>query len=370
MILAISNQNEKLIRELCAKYDYDEIDVYTGIKDLKDFAIRELQNLSNFKYLILDITNLKEKEEMIVKSVVAIKSMHNIRIIIYGAGYKEGDSILAKLFNEGIYNFIIGDTYQKQDVEFEKCLVGDGNSYKDSIRFRVEETNKKGKDKIIVKKEYKKLKQLLTVGIAGTESHIGVSTQALVLCRFFNERGLNACYISSSSKDIIGNMKLLTEEKKDKEVFEYQGVDMYSNSNNIDAIKYGYDVYIYDYGILNDNNLDMFIKNDKRIIIGGTKLWELKNLFLTINKLESLEDVYYILNNCPANEKNTMLSNMGKYKKKTYFSDVISNPFEVGKNGDIYQEIFKDNLEEKHSQLVTKERKNIFNIFRSFKNEK
>ena len=65
MILAITNTNEKLIREICAKYNYDEIEVYTGIKNLQDFAIRELQNLSSFKYLILDITDLKEKEETI-----------------------------------------------------------------------------------------------------------------------------------------------------------------------------------------------------------------------------------------------------------------------------------------------------------------
>ena len=32
LILAITNSNEKLIRELCAKNNYDEIEVYTGIK--------------------------------------------------------------------------------------------------------------------------------------------------------------------------------------------------------------------------------------------------------------------------------------------------------------------------------------------------
>lgn len=93
MILAISNNNEKLIREICAKFDYDEIEVYSGIKNLQEFAIRELQNLSNFKYLILDISDIKEKQESIIKSVVAIKSMHNIRIIIMATGYKEVDRL-------------------------------------------------------------------------------------------------------------------------------------------------------------------------------------------------------------------------------------------------------------------------------------
>ena len=133
MILAITNTNEKLIRELCAKHDYDEIEVYTRVKDLQDLAIRELQNLSNFKYLILDITDLKEKEETILKSVVAIKSMHNIRIIIMATGYKEG-----------IYNFIIGDSYSKQDEKFEKCLFKEGNEYKDAVRFRMENAENRG----------------------------------------------------------------------------------------------------------------------------------------------------------------------------------------------------------------------------------
>ena len=40
VILAITNTNEKLIREICAKNGYDDIEVYTGIKDLQDFSIR------------------------------------------------------------------------------------------------------------------------------------------------------------------------------------------------------------------------------------------------------------------------------------------------------------------------------------------
>ena len=130
LILAITKNNEKLIREICAKYDFDEIEVYTGIKNLQEFSIRELQNLKSFKYLILDITDLKEKEDAIIKSVVAIKSMQKIRIIIMATGYKEGDNLLSRLFKEGIYNFVIGDSYKKQEEEFEKCLSKDGNDYK------------------------------------------------------------------------------------------------------------------------------------------------------------------------------------------------------------------------------------------------
>lgn len=363
MILAITNSNEKLIRELCAKNNYDEIEVYTGIKNLQDFAIRELQNLDNFKYLILDITDLKEKEEIIIKSVVAIKSMHNIRIIILATGYRQGDNILSRLFKEGIYNFIIGDSYQKQDEEFEKCLSNEGNTYKDAIRFRVDENTTKRKSKVIIKKEYKKLKQLLTVAIAGTQEHIGATTQALLLCKFFNDRGLKACYICANNSEDIKELQDNLGKTLTNGMFQYKDIDIYDKNEKITAMAYGYDVYIYDYGVLNTNNLELFINNDKRIIVGGSKLWEIKNIFFTFTELKDLEDVYYIITHCPIEEKNTVTSNMGKFKKKTYFSEYAPNPFEI-KNSEIFQEIFKDEVEEKNNNLVTVENKGIFGYFR------
>ncbi len=363
MILAITNTNEKLIREICAKNDYDDIEVYTGIKDLQDFAIRELQNLNSFKYLILDITNRKEREETIIKSVVAMKSMHSIRIIILATGYKEGDSILSKLFREGIYNFVTGDSYQKQDEEFKKCLSQEGNDYKDAIRFRVEEINVKGKNKVIIKKEYKKLKQLLTVAVAGTQNHIGATTQALLLCKFFNERGLKACYVCANNSKDIQELRENTGKELNNGMFQYNGIDLYDKNEKISAMSYGYDVYIYDYGTLTNENLDSFIKNDKRIIVGGSKLWEIRNIFMAIAKLKELEDVYFIISHCPAEDKNALSSNMNKYKKNTYFSEYAVNPFEM-KNSEIFQAIFKDNVEEKNNNLVTVEKKSIFNLFK------
>ena len=74
MVLGITINNEKLIREICAKYDYDDIEVYTGIRNLKDYAVRELQNLTSFKYLILDISDYKDKEEIVSSSSNKITS--------------------------------------------------------------------------------------------------------------------------------------------------------------------------------------------------------------------------------------------------------------------------------------------------------
>ena len=81
-------------------------------------------------------------------------------------------------------------------------------------------------------------------------------------------------------------------------------------------------------------------------------------------KLEELEDVFYILSHCPSDDKNTLTSNMGKYRKKTFFSEYAPNPFELNKNAEIYQTIFKDNIEEKSNSIITVEKTGFFNIFK------
>ena len=133
MILAITRDNEKLIYEVCKENGFESPQVLTGVESLKKFAIQELRNLNNYKQIIIDITSTNETEDEIVQSVVAIKSMYNIRIIIVALGFQEGNPLLSKLFNEGIYNFVNSNTYYEQKEQFKKCLSSEGCLYKDAI---------------------------------------------------------------------------------------------------------------------------------------------------------------------------------------------------------------------------------------------
>ena len=149
MILAITKNNENLIYDVCKKNNLGLPQIITGIDSLYKFAVQDLKSLSNYKAIIIDVCSTKEKEEDIVKAVVAIKSMYNVRIIILALGYKEGNSLLAKLFNEGIYNFVNGTDYETQIQQFRLSFSKDGNQYKDAVRFRGEIANI-GKDSVII----------------------------------------------------------------------------------------------------------------------------------------------------------------------------------------------------------------------------
>lgn len=363
MILAITRENEKLVYEVCKELGDEVVQVANGIESLKRFAIKETINLNNYKHIIIDIDSTKESEDDIVQSISAIKSMYNIRVIILALGHEEGDRLLSKIFNEGVYNFVNAKTNFEQKEQLKNCLTGEGNQYKDAIRYRQKiEDNKK--NKVIIKKEYKTLKQFVSIAVAGTEKHIGVTTQAILITMFLKSLNMNVCYICGNEKNEIKNIgKLKGVEFKDG-MYTYKGIDLYSNTNKIDAMKYGYDFYIYDYGIFNDKTMDNFLSKDVKIIVAGTKTWEIDDTFRVLSELEQVKDINYIFNFSSDEEKIRFKNDLKKYVKNLYFSNITTDTWNEDINSNIYHEVFKDYIAEKSNKLEVIEKKNIFSIFR------
>lgn len=364
MILAITKDNEKLIYEVCKENSFESPQVLTGVESLKRFAIHELKNLNNYKQIIIDITSTKETEDEIVQSVVAIKSMYNIKVIIVALGFQEGNSLLSKLFNEGIYNFVNASTYYEQKEQFKKCLSNEGYQYKDAVRFR-QSIESSRKNKIIIKKEYKKLKQFVNIAVAGTQKHIGVTTQSILITKFLKSLNMNVCYICATNKNEIKNLETIDEVKVKEGFYTYNDIDLYNNENKIDAMQYGYDFYIYDYGILNENTLDNFWSKEVKIIVGGTKVWETDETFRVLSLLEKIPQINYIFNFSSNEEKAKFRRILKDYVKNIYFSEYTTDAFSSNINTDIYHEIFKDYIVEKSKKLEIIEKKGLFALLKS-----
>lgn len=367
MIIYVSKDNERLIGCLKDKINTSEIQTITGVKHLKRFVLQEMKNLNNFEHIIIDIAGLTDSEDDIVDSIVAIKSMYSIRIIIVALGYNEGNSTLSKLFGEGIYNFVTATMIDEQKRELLECITVDGKQYKDSVRFRKTEQLTNSKDKVIIKKEYKKIKQCVTIAVAGSQSHIGITSQAIAITKFLSNLKLNVCYIQANGKEDIETLENLFDITKKDDFITYENIDMYSKDKTVNAVGYGYDFYVYDMGVLTDiTDIDTFITKDVKVIVSGTKAWEQNNLLEVFNKLEKLQDINFIFNFTPELQKKEITKNMGKFGIKTYFSNYIPDPFMTDENDKIYHNIFKDYIAEKSSKLevITIKKKRILDIFR------
>ncbi len=366
MIIYVTKDNEKLISCLKNKVNTSEIQLITGVKYLKRFVLQEMKNLNNFEYIIIDISGLTDTEDDIVDSIVAIRSMYSIRIIIVALGYSEGNSTLARLFREGIYNFITATTIDEQEKELLECITADGKQYKGSVRFRKMEQSTNSKDKVIIKKEYKKIKQCVTIAVVGSQEHIGTTSQAIAITKFLSNLKLNVCYIQANGKEDIQTLENLFDVTKKDDFISYENIDMYSKDKTVNAVSYGYDFYVYDMGILTDiADIDTFITKDIKIIVSGTKSWEQDNLLDVFNKIDVLQDINFIFNFTPEVQKKEITKNMGRFGIRTHFSGYIPDPFLPDANDKIYHSIFKDYISEKSSKVeVIQKKKSIFDIFR------
>lgn len=126
-----------------------------------------------------EIKNMEEIKKY--KKYTYISKMYNLRIIILAKGYKFGNILLGKIFNLGIYNIITATDENKYKEELEKVFSQEGMSFGNSIKYKIDNQiisiNQTTK---LVKENYIKVKQIVSIGVVGTEKHIGATTLALI----------------------------------------------------------------------------------------------------------------------------------------------------------------------------------------------
>lgn len=365
MILVITKENEKLISEVLQESNINDFQILTSVNNLYNFISTELRSLNNFNQLVIDISSITDTENQIIDTIVTLKTIYqSIRITILAIGYSEGNTLLSRLFSESIFNFVTAKDYFLQKEELIKCLTT-GNTYSDSIRFRYNNNTKDvQKGKVIIKKEYTKRNDSVSIGIVGTQTHIGVTTQSFLICKFLNSIGVNACYVQANNKKDVEKISQLNNIIESKEMITYNGIDMFKDT--IDTKNWGYDFYIYDYGDIENLNIDAYISNDVKIVISGTKEWDFLNLYKVFDKLDKAKDnLTYIFNFTDKDSQKNILEALKHYRKNIFFSEYSPNSFAEDKNQNIYHKILKEYIIEKTNQveIVEKNKFRIKNIF-------
>lgn len=140
MVILLSN--EKNIYDLVTKYVKEQDVIYDNVIDLEVYISNNILNkgLDNIESIIIDINSISDTEEKTINAISRISTIFNMKIIIIALGRRIGDSILSSLFDLGIYDFITSLDEKLQDEEFRKALKG--NSYIDSIKFKINNDNK------------------------------------------------------------------------------------------------------------------------------------------------------------------------------------------------------------------------------------
>lgn len=142
-----SNSTARLIKDICKEQnitilnqEVEEIDFLKYIKQTK-------VNFNLIKYLIIELSQLKNTEDEVINSIKYFKEMYiNSKIIVVAKGYDNQNVILTNLYENNIYNIVnaIDETQVKEEIR--KCLSQEGLQEKDARRFKkieIEKVDKK-----------------------------------------------------------------------------------------------------------------------------------------------------------------------------------------------------------------------------------
>lgn len=346
--------------------------------DIGMFFRSELKNLKGINYLILDLASfVTSKDEDILMTIELIRQKYNCRIIIIAKGYKQGNLLLGKIFNLGIYNIIVSNDDIQFKEQFKNTITEEGMTYGNSCRFKVDNTLiNLGSNKTVIKENFIKVKQLVNIGIASCEPHQGATTLAINLVKFLNEfENVKACYIENNNHNTLESLRGLPGAiyLENKNMITYNGIDFYFKPESLAEIqKYEYDFYVYDFGSFNEMETDLknnFISRDLKFIVSGSRIWEENSIVNCISSIGEDNTSHLFINFLKLEERENFKKLLDglELQKRLNFSELILDPFEI-KNRDLYLKILRpyllnENIKEEKkkgffSKLKKKERKN------------
>jgi len=341
---------------------------FINVYNVENFFRDQLKNLKGVDFLIFDLSAFPtSSDDDILKVLKSIREFYECRIIIIAEGYKQGDSILGKIFNLGIYNIITASNDLEFEEQLKRTISQEGMTFGNSLKYRIDESSQNNKGKTIVKEIYTKVKQTITIGIASTEKHSGATSLALNLAKFISQfDNTTVCYIENNDHNTIEEFTKLPDVVAANDKITYKELDMFKKPQNIaDIQKYDYSFYIYDFGNfdgLKREERNNFITRDLKILVSGSQIWEEEPLADALTLIGNDVQCYLYINKIKPEKKDEFLKILPKeWQERTIFSEDILDPFEI-KNKDSYNNILKPYL--LNQNITTKSKKGLFGIFK------
>ena len=137
----------------------------------------------------------------------------------------------------------------------------------------------------------------IEIGIAGAQPRIGATHMSLRFCGYLRRQNIDCLYIEQNkSRALWQAASRYIGLGNDEDIIRMKGISMISADKAEPADICGYKVVIRDYGCLNMNNRDEFLKSDIKILILGAKDWELGYSEDALELVSEYKDIIYLFN--------------------------------------------------------------------------
>lgn len=284
--------------------------------------------LNSLDCLIVDVSALEDTEEEIIQAVEILRMMHdNMRLIILAANRVEGDNLLTQCFNMSIYNIVNTDDFLEIRDELKYCITT-GMQYKDAVKYK----ENSGQETIIVKQEIKQTVNKVLIGIAGSEKRIGVTHNGIVLANYLRKRGFMVALVEYGERKVFESIQESFGEKLlDEMYFSLNGVDYYGNADeNLlgSVLGKSYNFVLVDFGVFEECDKVTFNKCNARLIIAGSKPWEVERINSVFGAVpeETLQMYHFCFNFTKENLRSEIRKGMAVLEQ-VHFLNILEDPF-------------------------------------------
>lgn len=183
-----------------------------------------------------------------------------------------------------------------------------------------------------------------SIAVAGCLNHIGTTTFAIQTVLSIINNDKKAVFLEMNKTEYMEKLlKLYSKAEDHNEFIRFSNIDMYRKEYSGKIKMKNIDYVVKDYGNANLDTFEInsFSEQDLKILVCGSKpneIFELQKLLS--NKI--YEDAFFIFSFVPENERLQILPMMSYKAKKTFFSDVIFNPYKLNPNSvEIINQILK-----------------------------
>jgi hypothetical protein len=363
IVIYISELRPALLDEVCAKHFLIMNNVRTN--ELKRLFVGGGANFAHASHFVIDAASMNDDADELADALTAVRQMYKQKpVVIIADKEPRGSALLQRLIDKGFYDIVT----DLSGGELEQCLLH-GRTKEDAAALLSDYPNEPAqaepepieiissaeaepsKEKLLANRDWRKRRQFVTVAVCGAENRAGASHHALLIAKFLNFVGFKACYLEANPRRNIVYLAnaYAVNANKSRNLLQFEGVDMFFDFKLPDVIAGGHDFFVFDFGAFAETELESFLTKDVRVIIGGSKPWEIpayKRIFEAIKGTRSGvgANVSFILNFAPKSDMPDLREFVGGVIGcgGVYFSDYAPYPFDGEANRHIYKDIFAD----------------------------
>lgn len=333
MLLYLSSNQNIGIFDSVAKEQGILVKKLSGEFDFKSFVIRDMRSLNHYEYVAIDLKAMRDTEEELIEALVAFKSMYDSRIIIYGVGLKQGNALLNKLVDIGVYNIITGTTIETINQEIRNTLTPEGMSYRDACKFRNETFS--GKDE----KQYSFICENVQIAVAGVSSKVGTTTTAFNMANYLATMGAKAYYVEfnkSKHLDVIGSY--YREMIKTENGYECKGAKYIDTST---VFNWDCNFIIFDLGEITKEKKRVIESCKINVLCSTSKPYELSATKDAIGIYDE-QGIHFIFSFTEEQVKSKLKREFENKTTKVHFANYSPDLFNGKANEKIFREILND----------------------------